>query len=511
MARQVLTEATDTTRASAVEGTPGRFLVQLIDVGWGSSGYYSADVLEAAAKNGIFRKGTHQYIDHPTASEQYERPERSLRDLAAVLAEDARFDPDLQSLVAEAQVFGPYRPVLDEMKDSIGVSIRAAAEVTEGGEADGRRGRIIDALVEGLSADYVTHAGRGGKILQVLESARGISEATANDTREQLEQALRDSYGGEKSWLGVRDFDESTVWFWWSTPDSEGCYQLGYTTDDAGVLSLSGDPVEVRPRTTYVPVSPAPTAAQERKFTAKQRKKMADDGTAMSDGSFPIATKADLRNAIQALGRASDPDAAKKHIIKRARALGAISELPDDWGVTESSDPTNVPVSPAGQSTTQESKEDTMATTQIEESELARLREDAGRVTTLESERDTARQERDTAQAERDEAREALAARERGDVVARIVGEAAEAAGYELNQFETAGIASQAVVGEDGAVDEAATRTAFDTAIASLAESAGAGRPRGLGGKVTTSGDEAVSEADLDAIDDATFGEIKEA
>lgn len=423
MARQVLTEATQTTRASAVEGTPGRFLVQLIDVGWGSSGYYSAEVLEAAAKNGVFRKGTHQYIDHPTVSEQYERPERSLRDLAAVLAEDARFDADLQSLVAEAQVFGPYRPVLDEMKDSIGVSIRAAAEVTEGGEAEGKKGRIIDALVEVLSADYVTHAGRGGKILQVLESARGVDvdETTANDTRELLDTALKDAYGGEKSWLGVRDFDETTVWFWWSTPDSEGCYQLGYELDDAGAVTLTGEPVEVRPRTTYVPVSPA------------------------------------------------------------------------------------------GQSTTQESKEDTMATTQIEESELARLREDAGRVTTLESERDTARQERDTALAERDEAREAIAARDRGDVVARIVGEASEAAGVELNEYETAGIAGAAVLGEDGTVDEAATRTAFDTAIAKLAESNGAGRPRGLGGKVHTTGDETVSEADLDALDDATFGDIQEA
>lgn len=421
MARQVLTEATDTTRATPVEGAPGRFLVQLIDVGWGSSGYYSSEVLEAAAKNGVFSKGTHMYIDHPTASEQYERPERSLRDLAAVLAEDARFDADLQSLVGEAQVFGPYRPVLNEMKDSIGVSIRAAAEVTEGGEAEGKRGRIIDALVEGLSADYVTHAGRGGKILQVLESARsGVDEATANDTRELLDTALKDTYGGEKSWLGVRDFDDATVWFWWSTPDSEGCYQLGYELDAAGAVTLTGEPVEVRPRTTYVPVSPA------------------------------------------------------------------------------------------GQSTTQESKEDTMATTQIEESDLARLREDAGRVTTLESERDTEKARADAAEARADTAEEKLASRDRADVVARIVGEASEAAGVDLNEFETAGIAARAVLGEDGTVDEAATRTAFDTAIAALAESAGAGKVRGLGGKVTTSGDEAVSEADLDAIDDATFGTIQE-
>lgn len=426
MTRQVLTEATQTTTATPVEGQPGRFLVQLINPGWGSSGYYSASVLEAAAKNRVFPKGTHMYLDHPTASEQYERPERSVRDLAAVLAEDASYVDG--ALVAEAQVFGPYRDVLAQMADSIGVSIRAAAEVTEGGEAEGKRGRIIDALVEGLSADYVTHAGRGGKILQVLESARpvvdrsGVDEATANDTRELLDAALKDAFGGEKQWVGVRDFDASTVWFWWSTPDSEGVYQVGYSLDADGVVTLTGTPVEVRAVTTYVPVNPA------------------------------------------------------------------------------------------GQSTTQESEEDPMATTQIEESDLARLREDAGRVPTLESERDTARQERDAALAERDEAREALAARDRDATVARIVGEAAEAAGVQLNEFETAGIASRHVLAQDGTVDEAATRTAFDNAIASLAEANGVGRVRGMGGKVPapTTGD-AVSEADFDALDDAVFGQIKEA
>jgi hypothetical protein len=51
----------------------------------------------------------------------------------------------------------------------------------------------------------------------------------------------------------------------------------------------------------------------------------------MPDGSFPIKTVADLKNAVRAVGRAKDPASAKRHIIKRAKALGAQSELPNTW------------------------------------------------------------------------------------------------------------------------------------------------------------------------------------
>ena len=68
-----------------------------------------------------------------------------------------------------------------------------------------------------------------------------------------------------------------------------------------------------------------------RTFTADERKAAAAKGQAMPDGSFPIITTEDLKNAIQAIGRASNPGAAKAHIIKRARALGATNLLPDGW------------------------------------------------------------------------------------------------------------------------------------------------------------------------------------
>ena len=68
-----------------------------------------------------------------------------------------------------------------------------------------------------------------------------------------------------------------------------------------------------------------------RSFTAEQRRKLAASGKAMPDGSFPIVTVEDLKNAISAFGRAKNKAAAKRHIKKRARALGQTALLPDNW------------------------------------------------------------------------------------------------------------------------------------------------------------------------------------
>ena len=66
----------------------------------------------------------------------------------------------------------------------------------------------------------------------------------------------------------------------------------------------------------------------DREFSTKQREKAAEKGQALPGGGFPIKSEKDLRNAIQALGRAKNPAAAKAHIKKRARALGLTKLLP---------------------------------------------------------------------------------------------------------------------------------------------------------------------------------------
>ena len=69
----------------------------------------------------------------------------------------------------------------------------------------------------------------------------------------------------------------------------------------------------------------------KREFSTEQRERMSDAGTAMPDGSYPIANRSDLKNAIQAFGRAKNPEQAKKHIMRRARALGLEDMIPENW------------------------------------------------------------------------------------------------------------------------------------------------------------------------------------
>lgn len=68
-----------------------------------------------------------------------------------------------------------------------------------------------------------------------------------------------------------------------------------------------------------------------RNVDTKERKNLAKQGEAMPDLSFPIANTNDLKNAIQAIGRAKNPAAAKRHIKKMARKLGATDLIPGGW------------------------------------------------------------------------------------------------------------------------------------------------------------------------------------
>lgn len=56
----------------------------------------------------------------------------------------------------------------------------------------------------------------------------------------------------------------------------------------------------------------------------------------MPDGSFPIRNRSDLRNAINAVGRARNPEAARVHIQHRARTLGLTGMLPGSWAMVAS-------------------------------------------------------------------------------------------------------------------------------------------------------------------------------
>src|SRR5690625_6670486 len=59
----------------------GIFYIKVISADvQGSSGYYPAEVLERDGAR-AFPAGTHMFLDHPTATQKYDHPERSAKDL----------------------------------------------------------------------------------------------------------------------------------------------------------------------------------------------------------------------------------------------------------------------------------------------------------------------------------------------------------------------------------------------------------------------------------------------
>ena len=238
----------------------GKLLIQLITPGWGSSGYYSADVLEQAAKDKVFPAGTQMHIDHISASQEYDQPAGTLQTLAAVLTEDAQWDGE--RLVAEAKLGSRWRDIITEFADNIGTSVSVGVDL-KAGEAEGRRGQIIEAMYPHAlnRVDFVTVAGRGGKIDKVLEAMAGRAvEATASETARALSAAVAEAYGGDGLWTWVMDYDETDVWFSLESEAGTALYQVGYTMGD-GTAELQGQAIEVRRVVSYVPITPSKESA----------------------------------------------------------------------------------------------------------------------------------------------------------------------------------------------------------------------------------------------------------
>lgn len=355
--RFTLTEATSVLgNVPQEQASKGRFRVLLIKAGWGSSGFYSEEVLKRDGPK-IWPAGTQGYIDHPTVTESVEQPERSVQDWASETLTDPVWDQAEGGLVAEVQVFPQWRGLLNkEFAEKVGLSIRAYG-LAEHGEAEGRDGPIVTEITEGISVDWVTRAGAGGRVLELIESARRqptevrearnvggwfesrihsqftvlademygngrlsreerialskaigdglaafttrveadqpqlyqrdiydepddgatLSEArrqvlreghgmTANELSEALSDAVREVYGGKDIWTWVRDYSPADGWVVFSVEDRNDCdlFQQSYTVDEAtGEVTLTGDAVEVKARTTYVPAPPDPDEPPE--------------------------------------------------------------------------------------------------------------------------------------------------------------------------------------------------------------------------------------------------------
>lgn len=521
----------------------GRFRALLIKAGWGSSGYYSEEVLKRDGPK-IWPAGTQGYLDHPSLSETVERPERSVRDLASATTTDPVWDPALGGLVAEVEVFPQWRDLLnEEFAKKVGLSIRAYG-VAEVGEVEGRTGSIVTELTEGISVDWVTRAGAGGRVLELIESARRrtevregrnvggwfesrihssftmqaddmygqgrlsreerialssaigdgldaftkrveadqpqlyqrdiyaepdgdatLSEArrqvlreghgmTARDLGSALGDAVRTVYGDEDMWTWVRDHTDDWVVF--SVEDGTDCdlHQQTYTVDEGtGAVTLTGEPVEVRARTTYVPAPPTPDEPQDpspgptdEPVTENAPGNPPADPTQIKEGSMPELTDEQARQLEEAATTRTQLDEATTRLSEATTAL----------------------------------EQTTSRVTDLE----TRLAESDTRAQRLENDR--------TARAR---VTEALATSGLPEISHTKV---AESVCRTLPTVEGGGL-------DDTALTESITKVidAEKTYVAALAEASGAGAPRGLG-----AAPEPLSEADIDAQLEKEFTEM---
>ncbi|HEY2086259.1 MAG TPA: hypothetical protein VGH54_09570 [Mycobacterium sp.] len=415
MARQNLTEAGAQTKILEAS-KDGSFLVQVISPGWGSSGYYSSAVLEAAGKAKVWPAGTHLYFDHPSASEGVDRPERSVKDLAATLAEDARWDSARGSLVARVTPVGLGKTVLadEAFRKAVGVSVRAAADIGIG-EAEGRKGAIVQEIFPDTfnSVDFVTHAGRGG---MVLESARAAQDqdVPAAFLRESAIAKIREARNIGQ-WIESRIHLELTQladnMFGDGRLTREERIALSSAVGDAlqaFVADLEKSAPQLYTRDLWAEPDALAMAAEE----SRPAREAATADTEQALDNAVSQAYADSANDTYAWVRDFDPDAKLAYFELSADGVcttyeqaytvadsGEVELTGDRVEVTRrttyvpvattESAPPVVPVThPAGQSTT--TRENTMpenegATTSIQESERRELEEKAGRVPVLEA------------------------------------------------------------------------------------------------------------------------------
>lgn len=229
-------------------GKGKKWSIKVIESGWGSSGYYPAAMLEEYGPQ-VFKKGTKVFMNHPSMNEESDRPERDVNQLAGKLTSDAQFDGT--GLVAEVEFYSHFAPIIREMAGDVGLSIRALGE-SRVGEAEGREGPIIEALVADplTSVDVVTVAGAGGKFLSLLESytrkddeasvlSESVSEGNEMLTKEELDSAVAELK--ESFTVAFGALQESVKFLVESATPAE----TEEATDEAAEEVEAVDPVEI--------------------------------------------------------------------------------------------------------------------------------------------------------------------------------------------------------------------------------------------------------------------------
>lgn len=437
----------------APSGTPATVDIQIIQAGWNKSGtrFYPADVLARDVPK-VYPAGTHMYLDHPTPTEEAEIPERSVTRLAAVFTAAPYSTDGGRTMRARARVFAPHREFVAEAWRDIGVSINGDGE-GQWGERDGRHGLIIEALTHGRSVDFVTKAGAGGRILQLLESAMSVREAR-----------------------NVGAFLESRIHQFF-TSIADDMYGDGKLTRDERITLSSAIGDALSAFVARVDADAAQLYGRDL-IDEPQAQQTEVRETAADDAPEPAPDPA------------PDPEPAPEPATETS-APEAEPASPDADGDPPAAEPTKEGVTPMSGDTTTGAAPATAGTAPSGPSPEARaeiaeanLREAQARITALESQNQQLTVERDTARTEASRLRVAEAARNTitGALAATDLPDPARA---RITESIVASVPTVA----DGQLDANALTARITEAIerertyiASIREASGDGNPNGLGG-----------------------------
>ncbi len=148
--------------------------VRIISPGFGASRhgglpvYYTEAALKPAAPK---FKGLKCYLNHPTATERRERPERDVTKWAATMRE-SWWDPQTNEVRGVMRAYDPW--LIDRAAaapDELALSIDTKGMVAHG-TVGGRKAAIVESIDTFGSVDIVTEPGARGGVVRLLESRR---------------------------------------------------------------------------------------------------------------------------------------------------------------------------------------------------------------------------------------------------------------------------------------------------------------------------------------------------
>lgn len=208
------------------QGSGRRFRVVLLQEGMGNMEdcfYYTKKAIQSAVP--IF-EGAQFYVNHPAQSEETDRPERDVREIAGYfeklstqVAQDGRTQLAGDLVLLAGNAFDRERSLMVESieyaqkhpgKDLVGLSINANGDFEEANLQNfmqmedippGAMEKLNEALQRGIttirpvnemtsavSCDLVTVAGAGGRINQLLEGRKNMEDETKKESEKSKEE-----------------------------------------------------------------------------------------------------------------------------------------------------------------------------------------------------------------------------------------------------------------------------------------------------------------------------------